>query len=236
MPSLIDDSKPIVRRPTTASVRLNFAVAKKEVEFAIALAQWMQIAFNVAPRGIWDEAWSYGEHDLVSDGGVLYVATGNTTAGSKPVSTPSEWDQFNLITAADSWIASLYSTTNPPPASSGILSFDLPASESLTVGPVNVWNDSGTARVRKASAADIAHIANGCVTAAVASGATATVYTSNILTGLTGLTVGPLYLSTTPGAFATTPPASTGNVLQRVGFAISSSSCVFTTSEPFIRA
>lgn len=236
MPSLIDASKPIVRRPTTASVRSNFAIAKKEVEFAIALAQWMQIAFNVAPRGIWDETWSYGELDLVSDGGILYVATTNTTIGSKPVSTPGEWDQFNLIAAADAWVASLYSTTNPPPLSSGMMSFDLPASEALTVGPVNVWNDAGTARVRKASASDIAHIANGCVTAAVTSGATATVYLSNVLTGLTGLTVGALYLSTTPGAFAAAPPTSTGNVLQRVGFAISSSSCVFTTSEPFIRA
>ena len=99
-----------------------------------------------------------------------------------------------------------------------------PSSESLTAGNwVNIWNDAGTLKVRKADATATGKEADGFVLANVTSPADATVYFGGINTALSSLTLGSHYwLSTTPGlGVVTTPPSGVGNVVQYLGKAIS---------------
>lgn len=110
---------------------------------------------------------------------------------------------------------------NGAPVSGGA-SASLPASEALAANDlVNVWNDAGVARVRKANATSSGKEAHGFVEAAVTSGATATVKMSGIATN-SGLTAGTRYfLSTTGGLVTATAPSTAGNIAQPVGIAIS---------------
>jgi hypothetical protein len=98
-----------------------------------------------------------------------------------------------------------------------------PSSENLTAGDwVNIWNDSGTLKVRKADATAAGKEADGFVLANVTSPADATVYFNGINTQLSGLTLGSHYfLATTPGGETTTAPSANGNVVQYLGKAIS---------------
>ncbi|MDP2431266.1 MAG: hypothetical protein Q8O33_04490 [Pseudomonadota bacterium] len=100
------------------------------------------------------------------------------------------------------------------------------ASENLAAGDyVNIWDSTG-AKVRKADAATAGKEAVGFVLAAVTSGQSATVYFEGQNTQKTGLTPGSRqYLSAaTPGATAATAPSATGNVVQLLGVAVSSTS------------
>lgn len=110
----------------------------------------------------------------------------------------------------------------------------LPASEDLSAGDfVNVWNDSGTVKVRKADATTAGKEANGFVLSAVTSGNNATVYfegTNTQLSSLTGASV--YYLSTTAGGATTTAPSGSGNVVQRLGRALSATEISFEPSDP----
>ncbi len=110
----------------------------------------------------------------------------------------------------------------------------LPASENLSDGDwVNIWNDTGTARVRKADATTAGKEANGFVLAAVSIGASATVYLDGINSHLSSLTPGSVYyLSTTAGTGATTPPSGSGNVVQRLGRALSATEIDFDPKDP----
>jgi hypothetical protein len=99
-----------------------------------------------------------------------------------------------------------------------------PSSENLVSGDwVNIWNDAGTLKVRKADATATGKEADGFVLANVTSPADATVHFDGINTALGSLTLGAQYfLSTTPGVgVATTPPSASGNIVQRLGKAIS---------------
>lgn len=102
----------------------------------------------------------------------------------------------------------------------------LVAAEAIT-GPALV-NISSTFQVRHANAAT-GLPANGYITGSVASSGNATVYFSGLITGLTGLTGGPAFLSdVTPGAIAAAPAASgSGHFAQPVGVAISATSIIF---------
>lgn len=106
------------------------------------------------------------------------------------------------------------------------------ASEALSAGDcVNKWNDSGTVKVRKADTNG--KPADGYVKAAVASGANATVYSDGLNDAVTGLTVGTVYLSATPGGYSATPPAEgSGLVLQELGFANSAAAVKFVRGIP----
>lgn len=100
------------------------------------------------------------------------------------------------------------------------------ASENLAAGDfVNVWNDAGTVKVRKADATDPAKQAHGFVLAAVTSGVNGDVYFEGANNQLSGLTGGTIYaLSTvTPGGVVTLASASTtaGHILQVLGVATS---------------
>lgn len=106
-----------------------------------------------------------------------------------------------------------------------------PASEALTAGNfVNLWNDAGTLKVRKADATTNAKPALGFVLENVSEAANATVYLlSQMNTGVSGLTIGSDYfLSTTPGGVTTTAPSAAGNIVQFIGKATQ------TTALPFL--
>lgn len=112
------------------------------------------------------------------------------------------------------------------------------ASEALAAGDlVNIYNNAGTANVRKADASTTGKEAHGFVLAAVSSGATATVYFEGTNTQLTGMTPGVQFLSaTTPGRTAAVAPTGTGRIVQRVGFAVSATNMNFDGCDPIILA
>lgn len=106
------------------------------------------------------------------------------------------------------------------------------SSENLSAGNwVNLYSNAGTINVRKADATANTKPCHGFVIAGVTSPANATVYgISNKNTGVTGLTVGSDYfLDTTAGAGTTTAPSATGNVVQFLGRAETTTAIVLVT-------
>jgi hypothetical protein len=110
----------------------------------------------------------------------------------------------------------------------------LPAFENLAAGNlVNIFNDSGTVKVRKADATTAGKEANGFVLGAFTLGQSAMVYLDGTNTQLTGMALGAgMYLSTTPGGVTDTPPSGSGNVVQRVGRSMSATELTFEPGEP----
>ena len=112
-----------------------------------------------------------------------------------------------------------------------------PATENLAAGDlVNFHDNGGTPSVRKADASN-GRRADGFVLTSVTSGANATVYPpGSQVTELTGLTIGTYYLSgSTAGAVSATPPdpaTATGQIMQEVGRADSTTSFFFNPQEP----
>lgn len=96
---------------------------------------------------------------------------------------------------------------------------------------VNVFSDGGVSKVRKADATNATAPANGFVLSAYTAGQTATVYWGGINSQVTGLTVGNVFLGTTAGAVTSTAPSTSGNVVQKVGYAITSTSMMFVPQE-----
>lgn len=112
------------------------------------------------------------------------------------------------------------------------------ASEALAAGDlINIWNDAGTAKVRKADASTAGKEAHGFVLAAVSASANATVYFEGSNTQCTGLTPGVQFLSAaTAGKTVSTAPTGAGKAVQRVGFAISATTLNFDACDPIILA
>lgn len=103
----------------------------------------------------------------------------------------------------------------------------IPASEALAAGDwVNVWDSTG-AKVRKADATTAGKEVHGFVLAAVASGANATVYFEGTNTQVTGQVPGAVYLQTAAGQGGATVPTASGNVVQRIGTAVSATAVNF---------
>lgn len=101
------------------------------------------------------------------------------------------------------------------------------ASEALVAGNfVNVWNSTGP-KIRKADAVAAGKEAHGFVLSAVASGATGTVYFEGTNTAVTGQTPGVVYLSATAGLATASAPSAAGQVVQRLGIAISATDIQF---------
>ena len=116
---------------------------------------------------------------------------------------------------------------------------NLPASEVLAANDlVNVWNDAGTAKVRKADATAEGKEAHGFVKAGAALNATAAVHFEGRMSGLTDLTPGArMYLSaSTAGASTATAPSAPGNVVQLTGHAVSPTEIDFEKSNPITLA
>lgn len=110
-------------------------------------------------------------------------------------------------------------------------------SENLAAGDlVNIWNDGGTAKARKADATTAGKEAHGFVLSAVTAPAAATVYFEGADTAVTGLTPGNQFLATTAGGATATAPSAAGNVVQRVGIATSATSLNFEAQQPITLA
>ena len=108
------------------------------------------------------------------------------------------------------------------------------ASEGLAAGDfVNIHDDTGSSRVRKADAAMAGKEAMGFVLAGAAGGANAVVYFEGQNTQLTGLTPGVRYYlsTTTPGLVTAAPPSGAGNVVQYLGTAISATTLAFEATD-----
>lgn len=110
------------------------------------------------------------------------------------------------------------------------------SSEALAAGDfVNIWNSTG-AKVRKADGTVAGKEAHGFVLAAVTSGANATVYFEGTNTQVSGQTAGPVFLQTTAGTAGATAPSAAGNVVQRLGIAISATAINFESGVPVVLA
>lgn len=113
------------------------------------------------------------------------------------------------------------------------------ASENLSAGDlVNLWNDSGTIKMRKADASAEGKEADGFVKDAVTSAAQGIIYFDGSITGLSGLTLGARYFvsAAAPGGVTDTPPSSAGQVVQFAGKASSATELVFEAGEPITLA
>lgn len=99
------------------------------------------------------------------------------------------------------------------------------AYENLSAGNfVNVFDDGGAFKVRKADATSAGKEATGFVLDAVSATQPVKVYFEGTNTGVTGVTAGAVFLSSTAGGFTATPPSTTGNVIQKIGVGISATS------------
>lgn len=113
----------------------------------------------------------------------------------------------------------------------------VPSFGALAAGDlVNVFNDSGVMKARKADASNAVAPANGFVLAATADTENATVYWGGLNNAVTGLTPGKHYLSTTAGASNHVAPSTAGNVVQIVGIAVSSTVLNFNPQDPILLA
>lgn len=107
-------------------------------------------------------------------------------------------------------------------------------SEDLAAGDwVNIWDDSGNPRVRKADATTTGKDVTGFVLNSATSGTNANVFFEGTNTVENALSPGQvLYLSTTAGSSTHTPPTTSGNVVQKIGRALSETSAQFEPSNP----
>lgn len=108
-----------------------------------------------------------------------------------------------------------------------------PAFENLSAGqPVNLFLNAGALNARLANATDSSKPMLGFTLANVTAPASATIYMIGATdTALSGLTIGTdYYLDVTAGTFTATPPATAGNIVQRVGTAVSATSLIFNNT------
>lgn len=107
------------------------------------------------------------------------------------------------------------------------------AGEALTAGNLVYFSATGT--VLKADATAIAKQARGYVKTSFANGTTATVFFDDSNDAVTGLTPGATYyLSLTAGGVTTTPPTTTGQIVQEIGFASSATNLRVNIQEPIV--
>lgn len=162
----------------------------------------------------------------------LYNNAGTTTEKEAITTSAGAGDAGKVagLDASGRWDSSMM------PVGLGADTASITASEALAAGDlVNVWNSTG-AKVRKADATVAGKEAHGFVLAAVLITAAATVYFEGTDTGVTGLTPGVQFLSTTAGTSSSTPPSGSGNVVQRVGFATAATALNFQSLEPIVLA
>lgn len=105
-------------------------------------------------------------------------------------------------------------------------------SEALAAGDfVNIWNSTG-AKARKADATVVGKEAHGFVLAGAGAAALATVYFEGTNTQVTAQVPGVVFLQTTAGKAGATVPSAAGNVVQKLGIAVSATAINFEYSEP----
>jgi hypothetical protein len=121
------------------------------------------------------------------------------------------------------------------PIGIGIDTIPAVATEEIAAGSlVNLYDVGGVLKMRNADATTDGKVAKGFVTALVASAATGTVLLSgNLNTSASGLTPGgDVFLAVgATGAVTQTAPTGAGNVVQKVGIALSADTFIFEPAE-----
>jgi hypothetical protein len=174
----------------------------------------------------------------MADGKYLTVGTGGETTEEQGINSSSGAGDADKIPRLD---AAGRLNNNMMPVGIGAPTKEIQASENLAAGDyVNIWDDSGTVKVRKAdaSATGAGKVAHGFVLSAVTSGNDATVYFEGENTQLTGLTGGTKYFlsGSAAGEVTATAPTTSGYALQEVGIAVSTTEINTEISKPIIRA
>lgn len=109
-------------------------------------------------------------------------------------------------------------------------------SEALAAGDfVNIFNSTG-AKARKADATAAGKHAHGFVLAGFGAAAPATVYFEGTNDQVSGQTPGDVFLQTTAGLAGATVPSVAGNIVQKLGVAISATAINFERAEPITLA
>jgi hypothetical protein len=104
------------------------------------------------------------------------------------------------------------------------------ASETLAASSlVNVYNDNGTVKVRKANATDNTKPCTGYVLRPVSTSDSVYIITQqgSVITGLSGLIPGTVYYLSATGTLTAAAPSTAGNIVQRIGTALSTTSLIF---------
>lgn len=115
----------------------------------------------------------------------------------------------------------------------GIYITNLPAAENIAAGaPVNIFVSGGQPAIRNANAASTAKLeCHGFLAVAVGQGSLGTVYANGLVSGLAGLTPGvDYYLGTGPGAITTTGANQSGQIFQRLGVGLNSTTLIIDLS------
>lgn len=111
------------------------------------------------------------------------------------------------------------------------------ASEDLDSGDqVNVWDDAGTLKARKATNITVGKQSEGFVLDAALSGASALVYFEGVNTAHSGLTLAKTYFLGLTGLVTDTPPTAAGSIVQKVGKSISATEIAFEATNPITLA
>ena len=137
-------------------------------------------------------------------------------------------DKLGRLDGAGKWDITMM------PAGFGEDSISLATFENLSAGDwVNVFDDSGTVKLRKADATTTGKGATGFVKVASTSPAVNTIFFEGVNAGNSALTEGVTYwLSTTAGGETTTAPSASGNIVQKVGRSLSATEIAFEPSNP----
>lgn len=123
------------------------------------------------------------------------------------------------------------------PSGIGADAKSMTASESISAGDIVNVHDSSGAKVRKADATTSSKSAVGFAPSSIASSATGTINFEGTITGLSSLTIGATYyLATTAGGITTTPPTGSGQIVQKVGVALSATELSFEPGTIIVRA
>jgi len=120
------------------------------------------------------------------------------------------------------------------PAGFGDDSISLATFENLNAGDwCNVFDDSGTVKIRKADATTTGKDAVGFVKTGSTAPTANTIFFEGVNAGNAALTEGVTYwLSTTAGSETTTAPSASGNIVQKVGRSLSDTEINFEPSNP----
>lgn len=119
-----------------------------------------------------------------------------------------------------------------------IPTFTVMSSENLSAGDlINLWDDAGTLKMRKADNTSTTKRADGYIEAAITSGNTGSpTVGGGLVSGLSGLTLAADYYLGTNGGVTTTPPSASASIVQYVGRAKSATELVFVPGDAFERA
>lgn len=102
---------------------------------------------------------------------------------------------------------------------------------------VNIWDDGGTAKARKADASAFGTRAMGYIRNNYLTAENAEIFAEGIMPGFVGLTIGaPVFLSLVSGETTQVPPTATGEIWQKVGEAVSATEIRVEIGEAIVRA